>query len=456
MSSDIKSFNRGKLGSSIFKFSIPLVFSNLLQVLFNMADIAVVGQFGSDTSLGSVGSTSTLITLFTTFLIGVAGGINALTAKHMGAGDKKGVHEIVHTSALISLITGTVLMLFGLAFAKLILTLMNTKPELIDGAVLYLRIYFVGMPALALYNYGNAVLSAAGDTKTPLLYLSVSGVVNILLNLFFVIVCKIDVAGVALASIISVYISATLIILKLFRLNADFALNLSSLRLVKGRVKTILGISLPSGLQNAVFQVANLFVQIGVNKFDTVVVNGNTAALNADSVVYDVMAAFYAACTSFIGQNYGAGNKKRVLKSYYYSLAYSFAAGLILGLGFVLLGRQFLSIFTTDQQAIEAGLYRLTIMGFSYCVSAFMDCTIAASRGLGKSVIPTVMVVIGSCLFRLIWIYTVFAYFNTITSLYLLYIFSWTITAILEIAYFVHVVRTTDFEHNGIMFSDKV
>lgn len=451
MSLQIKKFNEGKLSSDILKFSIPLVFSNLLQVLFNMADIAVVGQFGSENALGSVGSTTTLVTLFTTFLIGVAGGINALIAKHMGADDKRGVCEISHTSALLSLIIGVSVMVFGIVFSRLILTLMSTKPEFINDAVLYLHIYFIGMPALAVYNYGNAVLSASGDTKRPLLYLSISGAVNIVLNLFFVVVCKLNVAGVALASIISMYISATLIIIRLFTVNADFALRLKSLKLVKGRTATVLGLSIPSGIQNAVFQIANLFVQVGVNQFEPVVVKGNSAAINADSLVYDVMAAFYAACTSFIGQNYGAGNKKRVLKSYYYSLIYSFGIGTVLGVCFVFCGRPFLSIFTDVPEAIDAGMYRLTIMGFSYGFSAFMDCTIAASRGLGKSVVPTVLVVIGSCIFRLIWIYTIFAYFKTMTSLYLLYIFSWTITAVLEIAYFRYIYKNTNFAENNII-----
>lgn len=448
MSSDIKKFNEGKLGLSILKFSIPLMFSNLLQVLFNMADIAVVGKFGSDTAIGSVGSTTTFVTLFTSFLIGFAGGINALVAKHMGADDRQGVHEISHTAAVISFITGVLVMLFGITFARLILTLMSTKPEFLEDAILYLRIYFVGMPALAIYNYGNAILSASGDTKRPLIYLSISGAVNIVLNLFFVIVCGLDVAGVALASIISMYISATLITIKLFQSNTDFALHMKHLKLFRGRSGSILGIALPSGVQNAVFQVANLFVQIGVNKFEPVVVKGNTAALNADSVVFDVMAAFYAACTSFIGQNYGAGNKKRVLKSYLYSLAYSFAIGTILGISLAMFGKYFLMLFVNNPEAIEAGMYRLTLMGSFYGISAFMDCTIAASRGLGKSAIPTILVLIGSCIFRLVWIYTVFAYFKTISSLYLLYVFSWTITSIMEITYFIHIYKKTDFSNN--------
>ncbi len=441
MSDYSQSFNKGRLSTQILKFSIPLMFSNLLQVLFHMADIAVVGRFSGSLALGSVGSTATLVTLFTGFLIGIAGGVNAIIARYMGAQDKQGIRELVHTSALLCAIIGLIIMVFGVTCARVILDVMNTKPELIDGATIYLQIYFLGMPGLAIFNFGNAVLSAAGDTKKPLVFLTISGVVNIILNLFFVIVCRLGVVGVALASIISIYISTTLIIRTLLTTKSDHGLAVRELKITPSRVKPILGIALPSGAQNAIFQFANLFVQVGVNHFSPTVVSGNSAAANADGVVYDVMAAVYAACTSFIGQNLGAGNRKRIMQSYYISLAYSFGVGVLLGLGFVLLGKQFLGLFATEPEVIEAGLFRLRIMGLTYCVSAFMDCTIAASRGLGKSVVPTVMVIIGSCLFRLLWIYTVFEHYQTITSLYLLYVFSWTLTAILEIGYFAWLVR---------------
>ena len=434
-------FTEGSLGKKILLFSIPLMFSNLLQVLFNMADVAVVGRFAGSVALGSVGSTTILVSLFTTFLIGVSGGINVLAALHIGSGNKKELEETVHTSAIISLILGILVMVFGIVFARGILKLLQTKEELMEGAVLYLRIYLLGVPALALYNFGNAVFSAAGDTKRPLCYLTTSGVVNIILNLFFVIVLKMNVAGVALASIISQYISAVLVVRALFLCRESYALSFSLLHLTKAKVRSVLGLGLPCGAQNAIFQFANLFVQTGVNSFSATMVSGNSAATNADGIVYDVMAAFYTACGSFIGQNFGAGKKERVLKSYLVSLFYSFGTGLILGTLLVCFGTQFLSLFTKDAAVVEAGMKRLTIMGFSYGVSAFMDCSIAASRGLGKSVVPTVIVILGSCVFRIIWIYTVFAYFHTITSLYLLYVFSWSITAAAEIAYFVKVYR---------------
>lgn len=441
MKQDAKDLTQGKLGKQILIFSLPLMLSNVLQVLFNMADIAVIGQFAGSLFLGSVGSTSILVAMFTGFLIGVSGGINVLAALHLGAKNRKEVTETVHTAALLSLMIGVILTLIGVCFARNVLELLNTKPELIDGAVLYIRIYFLGMPALAIYNFGNAVFSAVGDTKRPLRYLSLAGVVNIVLNLFFVIVCHMDVAGVALASIISQYLSAVMILAALFRTREVYGLRLKQLRLTRDKAKDILGIGLPSGLQNAIFQIANLFIQVGVNSFSTTMVSGNSAAANADALVYDVMAAFYTACSSFMGQNYGAKKKGRILKSYFVSLAYSFGIGLVMGVTLVCFGETFLALFTREPAVIEAGMKRLTIMGLSYAVSAFMDCTIAASRALGKSLVPTIIVFMGSCVFRVIWVYTIFTYFNTIPSLYLLYVFSWSITAIAEIIYFVKVYR---------------
>ena len=426
----------GSLGKQIFLFSLPLIISNVLQVLFNMSDIAVVGHYAGPTALGAVGSTTTLVTLFTGFLIGMGCGVNVLVARYFGARKEKDLEETIHTSAIVCLAAGLIVLLFGVLFSHSLLTLLHTKEELIDGAVLYLRIYFLGMPALALYNFGNAVFSAVGDTKKPLYFLMAAGTLNVIMNLFFVIVCNLNVAGVAIASVIAQYISAVLTLRALLRSRDEiYGLRFSSLRPSGHKLKNILALSIPSGFQYAIFQIANLFIQMGVNSFDAVVVEGNSAAANADGLVYDVMAAFYTACSSFMGQNYGARKRDRVLKSYLISLAYSFGFGAVLGLLLVVFGRPFLSLFTTEATVVEAGMRRLTIMGFSYAISAFMDASIAASRGLGKSLIPTVIVILGSCVFRVIWVYTIFAYFGTITSLYLLYVFSWSITAIAEILY---------------------
>ena len=431
----------GSLGKNILLFSIPLMISNLLQVLFNMADIAVVGQFAGSAALGSVGSTATLVTMFTDFLIGLSGGINVLTALYLGAGNKKATTETVHTSLLLSIIIGILLMLLGIGSSREILQILQTKPELLDGAVLYIRIYFLGIPALAVYNFGNAVFSAGGETKRPLYYLSFAGIVNVLLNLFFVIVCKMSVAGVAWASVIAQYISAIWIVRALFKSRETYALRRSSLHIHREKVKDILRIGVPAGAQNAIFQVANLFIQVGVNSFSATMVAGNSAAANADAVVYGVMMSFYTACGTFMGHNYGAGKKERIRKSYLVSLGYSVGVGMLLGILLVIFGKPFLGLFTSDPAVVEAGMHRLVIMGFSYGFSAFMDCTIAASRALGKSLAPTVIVLLGSCAFRIVWVYTVFAHFRTIPSLYLLYIFSWGITAAAEILYFVRIYK---------------
>ena len=432
----------GPLGKQIFLFSIPLILSNLLQVLFNMADVAVVGRFAGAAALGSVGSTTTLVALFTGLLIGMSNGVNVLTALHFGAKNKRELAETIHSAALLCALAGLVLLAVGMIFARGILELLHTKEELIDGAVLYLRIYFLGMPALGVYNFGNAVFSAVGDTRRPLRYLSLAGVVNLVLNLFFVIGCHLDVVGVAIASVASQYISAVLIVRALFRSGEeDYGLRIAELRLSKKRAKAILAIGLPSGLQNGIFSLANLFIQRGVNTFSATMVAGNSAASNADTLVYDVMAAFYTACSSFIGQNYGAGKKERIRKSYFISTGYSFGFGVVLGLLLLALGPQFLSLFTSEAAVVEAGMKRLSIMGLSYGVSAFMDASIAASRGLGRSLGPMIIVILGSCVFRVIWVYTVFAWFGTVTSLYLLYIFSWAITAAAEMWYFVRAYR---------------
>lgn len=432
---------KGNLWKQILVFSFPLMISNVLQVLFNMADIAVVGRFAGSAALGAVGSTTTLVTLFTGFLIGMAGGVNVLIARYSGAKRPKDVEEAAHTAVIICLLTGIVIMLAGLLFADGILRLLHTKDELLAGAAMYLRIYFLGMPALAIYNYGNAIFSAVGNTRKPLYYLTAAGIINIILNLFFVIVCRLDVAGVALASVISQYTSAVLILISLFRSKEAYGLRFSKLCLNGNKASAILTVGFPSAIQYGIFQMANLFIQFGVNTFDATMVAGNSAAANADGLVYDVMAAFYTACSSFIGQNYGARSKDRVRKTYFITLAYSFGAGAVIGLALRIFGREFLALFTPETAVIDAGMKRLVIMSLSYAFSAFMDNAIAASRGLGKSVIPTVIVIMGSCVFRIIWVYTIFAYFGTISSLYLLYIFSWSITAIVEMIYFRSIYR---------------
>ncbi|MCI9595015.1 MAG: MATE family efflux transporter [Lachnospiraceae bacterium] len=435
----------GSLWKKIMVFSVPLMFSNILQIVFNISDVAVVGKFAGPIALGAVGSTSILITLSTGILLGLSSGVSALTALYIGAKDQNSVKKTVHTSALLLAFSGVAIMVLGILFAGGILSAMRTKDELIGGAVRYFRIYLLGTPALAMFNFGNAVLSAAGDTKRPLYYLTFAGVVNVLLNLFFVIVGKMGVSGVAIASIISQYISAVLVLRLLLHSNEVFALRVEDLHMDREKLRRILRIGVPSALQYALFAIANLFVQTSVNYFDHVMVEGNSAAANADPLVYDMMAAFYTACTSFIAQNMGAKQRERILKSYFICLLYSFALGLFLGVGIYGMRFLFLSLFTSERAVVDAGIRRLSVMALSYSVSAFMDCSIAASRGLGRTIVPMLLVTAGSTVFRLIWIGTVFAHYRTIESLYLLYVFSWIITGIAEMVYFAKIVRGVRF-----------
>lgn len=433
-----KNLTQGNLFKQVLLFGLPLMASNLLQVLFNMSDLAVVGQFSENgtVAIGAVGSTTVLVTLYTGILIGIGCGVNVLVARFIGASDKKNLREAVHTSLLVSLIVGVILGAVGLLINRPILKLLGTKDDLIDGADLYLKIYICGMPAVALYNFGNGTFSAMGNTKKPLLFLFIAGMLNIGLNLFFVIVCKMDVAGVSLASIISQYVSAALVVGALFFEKGDCKLSIRELKISKPKAKTILELGLPASLQNSIFAITNLVIQSALNTFSSVTVEGSVAASNADTLVYQLMDAFYIACASFIGQNYGAGNVKRIKQSYLICMMYAFIVGAILGALLVIFGDEFLTIFTTDAEVKAEGVKKLTVMGYSYWISAFMDCPIAASRGLKKTVVPTIIVILGSCVFRLLWLVTIFKIFNTITSLYLLYAFSWLITSVAEVIYF--------------------
>lgn len=432
---------QGPLPKQILQVSLPLMAINVLQVLFNMADLAVVGRFAGSVPLGAVGSTSKLLFLFTGLLIGISGGANVLVARYFGAGDRKKLTQTVHTSALVCLAMGVLLMAVGVVFARDIMELLNTKPELMDSAVLYLRIYVLGMPALGLYNFGNAVFSAVGDSRRPLYYMTLSGIVNVILNVFFVVVCGMDVDGVGLASAASQLLSAVLVIRALFRCDDIYGLRLAELRMDAACAGKILSIGIPSGLQNAIFSIANLFIQTAVNSFSAITVAGVAAAANADDLTVQASFGFCTACSSFVGQNYGARKKERIMKSYWICTAYAFGLLLVMGILLFVFGEQFLYLFTDDPAVVEEGMKRLRILALFYCVAVPMDCSIAASRGLGKTMVPTLIVVLGACVFRIIWVRTIFAFYGTITSLFLLYIFSWIITATIEVWYFYRIYR---------------
>ena len=354
----------GSLYKNILLFSVPLIFSQLLQVLFNMADVAVVGKFSSATALGSVGSTSTLVTLFTGFLIGLSNGVNVRVAQYLGARQEEDTRNCVHTALILCTLSGVVIAVLCFFLAAPMLELLKTKDDLLPGAVLYFRIYALGMPALGIFNFGNAVLSASGDTKRPLAYLTAAGILNVILNLFFVIVCKMAADGVALASIISQYLSAVLVLLHMTHLTDSCRVEWKLLRLHGGEAGRILGLGIPAGIQHMIFAVANLFIQVGINSFDSTIVSGNSAAVNVDNVIYNVMAAFYTACSTFMGQNWGAGEKgpddEKLLHQPRLFVRDRGGAGR----GVFALRRAVLYIFTNDADVVAAGMERMRIMCF--------------------------------------------------------------------------------------------
>ena len=321
----------GSLWKNILLFSLPLMLTQVLEVLFNLSDVAIAGKYAYNTyvALGAVGSTTTLVSLFTGLLIGMGAGVNVSVARWLGIGDSENVERTTHSSLLICTGAGVLVCLICAFFAEPMLRLLNTKEEFLPGAVLYLRIYALGLPGIGIYNCGNGILSATGDTKRPLIYLSVAGVLNVILNLVFVIGCRMSAEGVAIASAIAQWVSAVLIVVHLLRRKDACRLSMRQLRLHKAAVKRILMIGVPSGLQNAIFALANLFVQAGLNSFDEITVSGAAAAANADTLVFNMMAAFYTACASFVSRNWGAGHKERILKSYHICMLYGIFTGAI-------------------------------------------------------------------------------------------------------------------------------
>ena len=431
----------GSLWKNIFFFSVPLMFAQILEVLFNLSDVAIVGKFADYTALGAVGSTTILVSLYTGFLIGMGSGVTVVIAHCLGAQNNALTKKNICSAFVACGVVGILICLISFFSTDIMLNVLNTKQELFQQAALYLKIFSLGFPAMALYNYGNGVLSACGDTKRPLMYLTVAGIANVILNLFFVIVFHRAADGVAIASVIAQYLSAGLILAHLKSREDICKLVVEPSLFDRHAFMRVMELGVPAGLQNAIFAIANLFVQKAVNSFDAIVVSGNSAANNADTIVYNVLAAFHTGCSSFVSKNYGAGNVERMMKSYLIALFYSFSSGVLFGGLLLIFGNTFLSLFANDALVMQSGMEKLRIMAFSYCLSSFMDCTIAASRGIGKSILPTIIVMIGSCAFRVLWVYTIFAQFHTITSLYLLYPCSWILTAIVEIAYFLYSFR---------------
>jgi len=418
----------GPIFTKIILFALPLMASGVLQLLFNAADIIVVGRFAGSESLAAVGSTSSLINLLVNVFIGLSVGANVLVARYYGGQNRRDLEETVHTSMVVAAVGGVILIAAGVFLAAPLLKMMGTPENVLPLSVLYMKIFFVGMPATLVYNFGSAVLRAVGDTRRPLYFLLAAGIINVILNLFFVIVCSMGVAGVALATVISQCISAGLIVQCLMRSDADYRLRLKSLRIVPDKLVSIIKIGLPAGLQGAIFSISNVLIQSSVNSFGSVAMAGNTAASNIEGFVYTSMNAIYQTALSFSSQNFGAGNFKRMTKIQAYCIGLVVIVGLILGEGAVIFGKQLLGIYSSDAEVIQYGLNRLRIISATYFTCGMMDVMVGGLRGMGCSVIPMLVSLTGACAFRIVWIYTVFAMNRTLRVLYFSYPVSWVIT----------------------------
>lgn len=420
----------GSLVSGILRFALPLILTNVLHLAFNAADMIVVGRFsGSPTALAAVGATGSLITLIVNLFIGIATGVNVLVANYRGAGRSKDISETVHTSMIMSAIGGVFLLIVGVCFAPIFLGWMGTPSDVIGESSLYMRIYFLGMPFFLVYNFGAAVLRAVGDTKRPLIYLSAAGVLNVVLNLFCVIVLKMGVAGVAVATVASQVLSAVLIVRCLMVTEGAYQLILKKLKLNAHKMVRILQIGLPAGLQSSLFSISNVLIQSSVNSFGSAVIGGNTAASNIEGFVYTIMNSVAQAALSFVGQNYGAHKYKRVDKSLVTCLLLAGISGAVVGNIAYLFGSQLLSLYTTDPQEIIYGLNRMQVVACTYFLCGLMDSLSYTMRGLGMAISPTIISLTGACLFRIIWIYTIFAAHHTQFMLYISYPISWILTA---------------------------
>ena len=422
----------GPILPKLLRFSLPLMCSSMLQLMFNTADIIVVGRFAGRASLAAVGSTSSLINLLVNLFMGLSVGANILAAKCFGAKDEKGVHETVHTAILLSIFSGLFVTVIGVVGARKILQLMQSPPEVLDLAVLYLRIYFLGMIPTMLYNFGAALLRAVGDTRRPLYYLSLAGVVNVVLNLFFVIVLKMDVAGVALATIIAQAISAFLVVRCLIRESGTIHLDLRKLRIDPRSLRLILQVGLPAGLQSVLFSFSNVVIQSSVNSFGEMVVAGNSAAQSVEAFIYAAMNSIHQAAISFTSQNYGAGHYRRIWRVMLFSQLCVIATGLILGNTFLFFGTRILRLYTTDPFVMTHALVRMRILCTTYFLCGIMDVAVGTLRGIGQSVLPMIVSLVGACGLRLVWIATVFQIpvYHTINTVYWSYPVSWGLTAL--------------------------
>ena len=418
----------GPILPKILAFSGPLILTGILQLLYNAADVIVVGNYAGHEALAAVSSTGSLINLLVNVFMGLSVGASVVIARYYGARDVISLRKAEHTAMTMALVMGVGVGIFGFLAARPMLQLMDSPEDVIDGAALYVRIYFLGMPANMLYNFGAGVLRAIGDTKRPMYYLIVAGMINVLLNLLLVIIFHLDVAGVAIATVASQVISAVPVLLCLFRSRSVIHLNLQECRIDRKSACEIIRIGLPAGLQGSLFSISNVLIQSSVNSFGSLVVAGNGVASNIEGFVYTSMNAQHQAAMTFASQNYGAGKADRVRKTLWCCLGSVTVIGLVMGLVFRLFGPQLMSLYNSEPEVIANGLIRMDIIMPTYFLCGLMDVMVGELRGIGFSVMPMIVSLTGACLLRIVWILTVFAMDHSLTVLYLSYPVSWFVT----------------------------
>ena len=426
----------GTIMDKLISFSIPLMLSGILQLMFNAVDIVVVGHFSGSQALAAVGSTTALINVFTNLFIGISLGANVLAARYYAAGKTKEMSETVHTAIALALVSGVAMAVIGVVFARGALEIMGTPDDVIAQSTLYMRIYFCGMPFFMMYNYGAAILRAVGDTKRPLIFLIVSGVINAVLNLFLVIGFHLDVAGVGIATVISQLVSCILVLRCLHHTESSYQLHLAKLRIRSVYLKQIFEVGVPAGIQSTVINISNAMLQSSVNSFGSIAMAGYTASNNIFGVLYVSVNSFTQACMSFTSQNYGVKKLKRMDRVLIDCMILSVVVTLILGSSVYIFGPELLHIYSNQADVIKYGMEIFSYTTVTYFLCGLMDLFPGALRGMGYSTVPMILSIIGTVGVRIIWIYGLFPSHRSLTFLFLSYPVSWIATIIMQVICF--------------------
>lgn len=434
----------GPLLGPIFLFAMPLFITSVLQLAFNAVDIIVVGKFTGHHALAAVGATGPVINLLVTMFMGISIGASVIMGQNVGARDFKNAQDTLHTAIGISILGGILVLFVGIFTAMPLLRLMQTPPEVIELAGEYLKIYYIGMPGFMVYNFGAALLRAIGDSRRPMYFLTISGIFNVICNLIFVVVFKMGVAGVAIATSISQYIAAALIVASLLKADGYMKLSFDKIRISKDKALGMMKIGLPAGFQGALFSISNILIQSGINSFGSVVMAGNTAAGNLEGFVYMGMNAVYQTSLSFTSQNMGAKQYDRVKKIFWTCVRVVIVVGLVLGVGAWLLGDKLLRLYTDEPEVIKYGVERLGVVSATYFICGIMDTMVGGLRGMGYSITPMIVSLTAVCILRMIWIATIFQSIHTPVVLYLSYPVSWTIAAIGHYVNYLYAMKKLD------------